>query len=506
MDFSTLASAFATTFTLHGLFFLCVGVAIGLLFGVMPGLGGPTALALLIPVTYSLEPFDAMLLAGGVMGAVSFGGSITAILLNTPGTAPNAATCFDGYPMAQQGRAGAALGASAAASALGGALGLITLLAVLPLAKVIVLSFGPAEFLMLALVGLAAVAMAARGKLLRGLVAAAFGLLLSFIGFDSVTGEVRFSGGLDYLWDGIELVPALVGIFALAQMFELGVKGVSVAKDDPDTPLDRVMSGVYACFKYWKTLLRGSVVGTLIGAVPGLGGTVASFLAYTATVQTSKDPDSFGRGNIEGVIAPEAANNARDGGSLIPTLAFGIPGGAETAVFLSILVLHGMTPGPAMLINNEHEIYGLIVAITISAILASVVGLALARWLRLVTKIDVRILVPIVAVVSLTGVYVLRNDFGDVIVCLLMGVVGYLMMRFDYSRLTLVTALVLGDILERSFHQTQMIYDGDMSAMFGRLPVQLLSLVLLVIVGLPFWRWFRQTQKARREVSSDAAS
>ncbi|SLN64017.1 Tripartite tricarboxylate transporter TctA family protein [Roseivivax jejudonensis] len=486
MGFDALLDALLTVATGGSAIYVLLGVMLGLCFGVIPGLGGTTALALLIPVTFTMESLDAMYLAGGVMGATSFGGSLTAILLNTPGTAPNAATTFDGYPLAKQGKAGLAIGAAATASASGGVLGLLTLLLVIPIARDLVLAFGPAEFFLLTILGLAAIAVSARGKLLRGLIAGGVGLMLAFVGSDTVSGELRFTLGSDYLWDGIPLVPVLTGMFALSQMIELGLKGGSVAAaiEEGQTRIAGIRDGVVSVFRHWTVLVRGSAIGTLIGAIPGLGGTVASFIAYTSTVQSSRDPESFGKGNIVGVIAPEAANNAKDGGSLVPTVAFGIPGSAETALFLGILVLHGIDPGPSILLDNQREVYGLIVALTLSAIGASILGLILARWLVLITFINVHVLVPVVVTVSLTGVFVLEGRMGDVILAMVMGIVGYLMLRFDYPRLTLVIALVLGETAERSFHQTQMISDYDMLGFMAARPQSLILIALIVLTLL----------------------
>ena len=284
--------------------------------------------------------------------------------------------------LAQQGKAGLAIGASATASAVGGLLGLITLMMFIPLAKEIVLLFGPVEFLLLTLLGLVAIAVSSRGKLLRGLIAGGFGLMLAFVGVDTMSGETRFTLDTDYLWDGVPLVPTLTGLFAISQMIELSLKGGAVASKIEDIGrISGMWDGVKSVFINWTVLFRGSIIGTVIGAIPGLGGTVASFIAYTSTVQASSDPSSFGKGNIIGVIAPESANNAKDGGSLVPTVAFGIPGSAETAVFLGILVLHGIDPGPTLLLENEREIYGLIIALTLSAVGASVIGLLTAKWL-----------------------------------------------------------------------------------------------------------------------------
>ncbi len=486
MGFDALANAFVELALGGNLLYLAAGILLGLSFGVIPGLGGTTALALIIPATYSMEPIEAMYLAGGAMGATSFGGSVTAILLNTPGTAPNAATTFDGYPLARQGKAGLAIGASAAASALGGLIGLFTLLLFIPIARDVVLSFGPAEFFLLTVLGLAAIAVSVRGKLLRGLIAGGIGLMFAFVGFDSISGDIRYAGGINYLWDGIPLVPTLTGMFAISQMMELALKGGSVAQSGKDEKfaITGVGEGVLAVFRHWPVLLRGSAIGTIIGAIPGLGGTVAAFLSYSSVVQTDRDPDSYGKGNIKGVIAPESANNAKDGGSLIPTVAFGIPGSAETALFLAILVLHGMDPGPGILMHREREVYGLIVALTASAVGASIIGLLLARWLVLITKIDVGVVVPVVIAVSLIGVYVLEGRMADVALTVVMGVIGYLMIRFDYPRLTLVIALVMGDIAERSLHQVNLISDGNILGFMLDRPVSVILIAAIVITFL----------------------
>ena len=370
MGFDHLLSAFAAAAAPEAALFVCLGIVIGFVFGVIPGLGGVIALALILPFTYVMEPLHAIYLAGGIMGATSFGGSVSAILLKVPGTAPNAATTFDGFPMPEQGRAGEAIGASAAASTLGGLIGLITLCAILPFSKHIILAFGPGEKLLLAILAFAAISSAAGGNMVRSLIAAAFGLLLASIGYEHIMGEVRFTMGNRYLWDGIPTVPALTGIFVLAPMFRLAMNqgGIDQSAEQTSRGLTGLGTGIIAAIRHWPVVLRGSAIGTGIGILPGVGGTVASLLAYSTAKSVSPEPETFGTGNIIGVIAPESANNAKDGGSLVPTLAFGIPGSAEAAIFLSILVLQGIEPGPLMLLHDVPVIYGLIVAVTISAL------------------------------------------------------------------------------------------------------------------------------------------
>ena len=485
-----------------GALYLLLGTGVGLVFGIIPGLGGPTALALLIPLTFGLDTSAAMFLAGGIMGAVPFGGSVTAILLNTPGTAPNAATVFDGYPMTKLGRAGAALGAAGTASAIGGLLGIVLLLAALPVAREVILFFAPQEFFMLAVLGLCAIAVSTEGKFLRGLIAAGLGLMLAFVGYDDVSGGTRFDYGFDYLWDGVPLVPALIGLFAVAQIVSLYLSGGSITENPDAVEVTRVGDGIRATFREWPTVLRGSAIGAVIGAIPGVGGTVAAFLAYSTTVQLSDEPETFGKGNIKGVIAPEASNNAREGGALIPTLAFGIPGSAEMAVFLGLLVLHGMQPGPSILLDHMDVITSLMLALAIASVLASVLCLMVARQLARITLLDVNYLVPVILPISLVGAYALNSSMYDVIVAALFGVVGYLMLRLDYPRLPLVIALFLGQIMEVNFRQSLMIAQGDWTTFFVR-PISLvLFLLILLSLAVPLLRFLARQRRLRAERAS----
>lgn len=475
------------------LFFVFLGMVIGLIFGAIPGLGGTTAIALLMPLTYGLEPFTALALAGGVMGSVPMGGSITSILLNTPGTAPNAATCLDGHPLAQQGKAGLAIGAAGSANAIGAIIGTISVLAVLPIASDLVLLFGPPEFFLMGLFALVVVATASRGKTLRGLVAGGLGLMIAFVGYNDIAGGERFTYGIEYLWDGIHLVPALIGLFAVAEMINLMVKGGSVAKSAANVKITRMTAGLFEVFHHLGTVLRGSLIGTTVGAIPGLGGTVVAFLSYSVTAQASKNPESFGKGNIQGVIAPEAAICAHDCSALIPTLTFGIPAGAEMAVFMGLLIIHGMQPGPLMLRDHQVEIYGLIWALTASCVLASFVGLLFVRPLSKITLLDSGILVPLVLSTALAGSYAIDMTIENVIVTAVFGGLGYLMMRYDYPRLMVVVALVLGGNIERNFHQSMLMGDGGWSVFLGRTISIVLMALIIAVLALPAFRGlFRQ--------------
>jgi len=483
----------------HSLLLLAAGSAVGLLFGAIPGLGGTTAVALLIPLTFGMEPWQAIILMGGVMAATSTGGSVSAILLNTPGIAPNAATTFDGYPLAQQGKAGMAIGAGATASAIGGVIGIISLVAVIPIMKAIVLLFTPPEFFMLAIFGLCAIAVSSGDRLLQGLITAIIGLMVGFVGYYDVTSTVRFDFGIPLLEDGIKLVPALIGLFAISEMINLAVKGGSISQDTSDVEISRISDGVKSVFKNWSTMLIGSGYGTFIGAVPGVGGTVAAFLSYSTQAQRDPTPDiEYGTGNIKGVIAPESANNAKDGGSLIPTLAFGIPGSAETAVFLGVLVLHGIEPGQKLLEDHQDLVFTLVVALTVSAVFATLVVLALAKYMALLTRISVHMLIPTVTVIALVGAFALNTEIGDVVIAFIFAFIGYFMIRFNYPRVTFTIAIVLGSITELSFHQSMLIADDQFSIFYTRgLSVFLMFLTVLSLAFPTFRRKMKERKLAK---------
>jgi putative tricarboxylic transport membrane protein len=466
----------------HELLFLGLGVTVGLFVGVLPGLGGVATLALITPLTYGMSTVSSFALAGGVMGAVPMGGAITAILLNTPGHGANVVTCLDGYPLATQGKAGLAIGAAASSNAIGGLIGAITVLAVLPLANVLVFAVGPPEFFLLALLGLLLVATISRGRLLRSVISAGFGLMLATVGYSSVTGGARFTFGSDYLWNGIPITPPLIGMFAVAEMLNLMIKGGSVLNTQTSVKVTNVTSGLVESFRHWGTLLQGSLIGTFLGCIPGCGAAVSSFLSYSITARFSKDPESFGKGNIKGIIATEAAVNAKDGSTLIPTLALGVPGSAEMAVFMGILILHGMQPGPFMLIGHQTEIYSLIWAITASCFVASAIGLLLARPLSKVTAIDSQLLAPIVIVIAFAGSYAVDREVDNIIITAVFALFGYMSIRFDFPRIAMVMAMVLGGIALRSYEQSMMISNGSWSIFVTR-PVCMV-LVFCIIVGL----------------------
>jgi putative tricarboxylic transport membrane protein len=468
--------------------FLILGTFIGLIFGAIPGIGGLTAIVLLLPTTYGMDSGLAFILIGAIQGATAFGGSIPAILLNTPGTSENTATCLDGYSMAQQGRGKEALGAAATASALGAVFGVFVLLFLIPFVKKIVLSFGPPEFFLMSLLGLTAISMVATGNMIRGLIAGGLGLLVSFVGWDPISGNVRCTFGIMYLWDGIKQIPAIIGLFAIGESLHLAIKGGTILEDKALAAKGSLFEGIIAVFRRWNLFLRCSVIGVIIGIIPGVGGAVANFLAYTHAVQTAKRPEEFGNGIIDGVIAPEAANDAKDGGMLLPTVAFGIPGSAVGVVILTAFIMHGMQPGPEMLTKHLPIVFLLIISMAFAGVLASVIGILSTPLMIKIVYIRASVLAPLVFIIAMIGAYSTTNHIGDIIVATVFGILGYFMRKFDFPRISVALGLILGRIAEVGFRQSLMISDLGIKIFFVRW-VSLFILLLIVLSLLhPFIR------------------
>lgn len=484
-------SAFGFLFSPVGLLLVVAGTLLGLLMGVLPGLGGPVALSLLIPLTFGTDPFVAFTLMAATLGGVNFGGSVTAIVLNTPGTAPNAATLFDGHPMAKQGKAADAIAVSAVASGIGALLGLLLFVLFLPFVAPIALSFWSPEYFWLAVVGLATIAVAARGSMLDDLIAGGVGVMLTFHGISTVTGGVRYTAGGQYLQGGIPLVPVLIGLFAIAQMAHIFSQGTIATA--ARTGGSRV-AGSVTVLRRWQQTLRSSAIGWIVGVVPGVGGTVANFVAYLQAKRSASDPSAFGTGAPEGLIASEAANDAKDGGSLIPTLSLGIPGSASTAVLLGAFLLHGLTPGPLLLSEGLDVIVIILLALVGSNVLTSAIGLLAADRLATVTRLPTTLIVPVVLSIGAIGAFAVRGQFADIVVAAAFAVVGYLMLVADVSRVALIIGLVLGEIAEENFHRSLQIADGSYGVFLARPGSIALVVVLLIVLSLPVYDAIRNRE------------
>jgi putative tricarboxylic transport membrane protein len=468
---------------------MVASVMFGLVIGVLPGLGGTIAMVFLIPLTYGMSPEASIVLLLSCYGASNFGGSITAILINTPGDAANAATQFDGYPLAKQGKAGMAITAALVCSALGGLAGLVALDLMLPLARTLILAFSYPDFFMLAVFGLTIIAAVTKGNTFRGLMSGLLGLLLCYIGMEPILGGERFTFGFDYLSDGIDLIAVIIGLFAISEAYVLSGQKQSIASEI-GIKSGISWEGLMAVKNNFWLFLRSCTIGFGLGIVPGIGGVVASFMAYGAAVQASKHPEKFGRGAIEGVIAVEAANDAKEGGNLLPTLAFGIPGNSAMAVLLGGLMIHGLAPGPEMLTKNIGTTEFLIAAAIVGKFVAMALGLVFATRLVFLTKIRCSLMAPGIVAFGLIAAYGSGGKLGDVIVAAIFGILGVLMQQYGYSRIALIIALVLGKLLEASYHQATATF--GYAGFFTR-PIALV-LVGLIAVSL-FWPFRRRQTK-----------
>lgn len=461
--------------------YMLLGILVGLAFGVAPGLGGITAMAILVPLTYKLGQTSAFALLIGAASAVAFGGSVSAILINTPGTNQNVATCLDGYPMTQRGEGRRAIGISATASALGGVIGATVLLALIPVMHDAVLAFAPPEYFMLCVFGLTAIAGVSGKSMRRGLIMGGLGMLLSFVGCDPVTGTLRYTFNLLYLYDGIGMVSAIIGLFAIAEMISLMVEGHTIVSEGAAQKPGGVIEGVKDVFRHWWLFIRTSVIGTVVGLIPGIGGGTANVIAYSHAVQTSRHPDKFGTGIPEGVIAPESSNNASFGGALVPTVAFGIPGSEMCVVLLGAFMLHGLVPGPEMLKEHVDLVFQMAWGVVFANIIASVIGVALLGWLVRMCSVRISLLAPPIIVVSLLGAYATAGRVGDVLVALIFGVFGYWMKKLGFPRAPLMIGMVLGALAEVNFHLAVQIYGTGF--MLRPITLAILAIILVFAFG-----------------------
>jgi TctA family transporter len=438
--------------TWPGVLYPVLGTLGAMLFAFMPGIGAVTLMALVLPITLHWEPEATLLLFGAFVGGATYMGSVTAILFNIPGAAPNAATLIDGHPLALRGEARTALACSATASALGSTIGIGILILLLPATRALILAFGPLEFTFVGLWGLTTVVMLSGRSPVKGFACVGLGLSLSLVGLDPRTAEERLTFGSDYLIDGLSVIPVLLGLFALAETIRLAVSGrTTIAGIVTNAELGgSTREGVLSVFRNFGLFLRSSVIGTCVGLVPGIGGTVASFVAYGHAVTSARGKGWFGQGDIRGVIAPEAANDAKDGGALLPVVAFGIPGSETTVLLLAAMAIHGITPGRELLETHLELVFALIWSLFLSNWITSLLGLALTRPLAAITALRVDALVVVITTLVGVGALAYRGLVEDLYVAGAFGVLGYFMARFEWPRVPLVIAFVLGGIIENN--------------------------------------------------------
>ncbi|NKB49928.1 MAG: C4-dicarboxylate ABC transporter permease [Alphaproteobacteria bacterium] len=435
------------------------GVALGIVVGAMPGLSGPTGLALMIPFTYGLSPIASVILLISIYVGAEYGGSITAITVNTPGTPSGAITAIDGYPLTQQGQTGRALSMSILSSTSGGIFSAIALILFsVPLAQ-FAIAFGPVQYFALGVFGLTIVASLVSGNWLKGIIAVLIGLLIQTVGTDPMTGAFRYTFGQPALWEGVSFISAMLGLFAISEVFrilEVGVRSRLEASHNFSSermPFREFIS-------YWKCLLRSGVLGTFIGVIPGAGAAVGSIVAYNEAKRFSRHPEKFGKGTLEGVCASETANNATVGGALVPLLTLGVPGSGSTAVLLGALLLHNIQPGPLMFEDQPDIVFGIFTALLLANVVMLVLGVYGVRFWLLVVRISPAILAPLIFSVAFIGAYSTGGNIADVAVMLVIGLLGYLLRKFGFPLVPVVIGLVLADMVEISLRRALIISDS----------------------------------------------
>jgi TctA family transporter len=499
-----MTSGFLQSISLGVFPYLFVGSIFGLIIGIIPGLSGHFAMAMAVTFLYTMEPAAGVAFLLGAHATVAQGGGLTAILFSTPGTGQNAATLLDGPPMRDKGQAGIAVGAAMASCFLGATFGAVVLALLLPLLREVVLFFGPPEVFVLAFLALTFVAILGKEDMSRSLIAALLGLMLAMIGVDNVTNTARFTFGIDDLGDGLSLVPVILGLFAVAEMIDLWVRGGTLAKDVPkalsaaDTQR-QIFQGIGLAFRNWWLVMRCSAIGTTMGLIPGLGSAPASFVAYGHAKQTSKDKESFGTGNVEGVIGPEAANDAVEGGALASTLAFGIPGSSSMAILLSGLFILGLETGPRMLNNQVDLVFVMIFTIIIGNLIGTLVGMFLVNPLSRATSIRASLMVPVLTVVIVTGAFAGDRLVFDIGVAIVFGILGYVMKVLTYSRAALLIGFVLGFAVEKNLYLA-LLLDGPFFV-FQPIPLALAALTLLFLAWNIFSIWRERARNKRKAMA-----
>jgi len=461
------------------LIYCFLGVLIGTLVGVLPGLGPSAAIALLLPTTFKLTPVSGTIMLAGIYYGAMYGGSTTSILVNIPGEPASVVTCLDGYQMALKGRAGPALGISAFGSFIAGTFAVIALTFIGPFLANLALAFGPPEFFSLMIVGITVLTYLSSGSMIKALMMAGVGLILSGVGMDTISGKYRFTYQIQSLLDGIGVVPVAMGLFGISEVL------LNLETEIKRDILTTRVRNLFPTLKDWAdsiwSIIRGSVLGFFLGIIPGGGAVVASFASYAIEKKASKHPEEFGKGAIQGVAGPEAANNAAAGGAFIPLLTLGIPANPVMAILLGALMIHGLTPGPLLIRNAPDLFWGTIASMYIGNGMLIVLNLPLIpMWVK-VLKVPYYLLYPLILLFCLIGAYSLENSVGDVIMMLIFGILGFLMKKFRYDGAPMILALVLGQKLETSLRRSLIMSHGDFSIFISR-PISLGFLIVAVLL------------------------
>ncbi|MPY70874.1 MAG: hypothetical protein GEU92_12380 [Alphaproteobacteria bacterium] len=487
--FEALFEAWTVIFTPTAMAFLTGGVLLGLVLGAIPGLGGVIGLTLLIPFVYDLGPAPAMAMLIGMAAVTTTSDSIPAILFGIPGTVSAQATILDGFPMARRGEAARALGASFSASVIGGILGAVVLFCAIPVVRPLVLEFRSPEFFMLAMLGISMVAVLSRGAVAKGMAAGGIGLMLTCVGQDTLSGTFRYVYDTDYLWEGLPLVAVALGIFAIPELIDLVLAGGRIAGDAAKVGVGDVHGkwrGVRDTLADWAGVLRSSALGVFVGLIPGLGGTVVDWFAYGLAKQTSRNTENFGRGDVRGVIAVDAASNAKEGGALVTTIAFGVPGSVTMALLLSAFQIQGLIPGPLMLTRQLDATLTLVWGLVLANIIGAAICFAFVAWIARVSMIDVKRIFPVLMVIIFLGAFQGRQGMGDLVLLVSFGALGWLMKRGGWPRPPLMLGFILGSKIQESLFLSLERYGADW--ILEPLPLFLGVLCVISIVAGVFYQ------------------
>jgi len=474
--FSNLALGLQTAMTWTNILWVVIGGSLGTIIGMLPGLGPATGVAVLIPITFGMNPATALITMCAVYYGAMFGGSRASIMINVPGDASAIVSCFDGYQMTKQGRAGPALAISAIASFIGGMIGMVFLVFLTQPIAAAALKFGPAEMFSLLLFALVATITLSEGNLLKGLIAIAFGLMLSTIGIDGMTGIIRFTYGVESLNDGIDFLVIIIGVYAVTEVYKNFKDTNAVYKLDSKS-IGKVWISREDWKRSWKPMLRNSPLGFIIGVLPGMGGSIATFMSYALEKNLSKRPEEFGKGAIEGLAAPEASNNACSCGAMVPLLTLGIPGSGTTAVMLGALMMLGVKPGPTLFTDHPEIAWGVIASMLIGNIILIIINLPLAIPLVQILRVPTRIMLPIIMGLALIGTFFLNYSSFDFIIVMIAGIIGYMFSKLEIPLPPLVLALILGGAFEQNLRNSMVLSDGNISIFFQK-PISVVFLVL----------------------------
>ena len=496
--FGNLILGFGIALTPMNILLAIAGVIVGTLIGALPGVGPVSGVALLLPLTFGMPPTSGIILLAAMYAGSMYGGTITSVLINTPGESASVVTCIDGHQMALQGRAGPALGVAAFGSFVAGTVGVVLLMTMSPLLARWALSFGPPETFALMLLGLTTVTGLTGDDALKGYISMVLGLMLAMVGFDIISGDARFAFGINEMTDGVDFLPVAIGLFGFGEVLA-GAEGAGTREIlNAKYGLRDVMLTATDWVRSRWAIVRGTVLGFFVGVLPGAGPTVASFLSYAMEKKISNHPEEFGHGAIEGVAGPESANNAASAGAMVPMLTLGIPGSATTAVMLGGLMMWGLRPGPLLFEKNPDFVWGLIASLYMANVLLLILNIAFIPAFVRALRIPYTILMPLIIVFCVTGAYSQSNKLWDVGQMLIFGIVGYLMRRLGYSPAALVLALVLGPLAERALRQSLIISDAGMMIFFTRPISAVLVALALAAVAVPIVRWvWSVMQRAR---------